>query len=77
MHAKYLDLFAYAYSNFSTLAQATHYVLDALFGDKGLVVINGDDPDLKKLFVPVLSADIFAQKSYPAIMAQTDALVDI
>ncbi len=75
LHAKYLDLFAYAYSTFSTLAQATHYVLDQLFGDKGLVVINGDDRRLKQLFVPVLSADILEQQSYPAIMQQTDALV--
>jgi bacillithiol biosynthesis cysteine-adding enzyme BshC len=75
LHAKYLDIFAYAYSNFSTLAQATHYVLDQLFGDKGLVVINGDDANLKKLFVPILSADILEQQSYPAIMQQTDALV--
>lgn len=76
LHAKYLDIFAYAYEHFTTLAQATHYILDVLFGDRGLVVIDADDRRLKQLFVPILSSDIFTQNSYPAIVAQTDALLD-
>lgn len=74
LHAKYMDLFTYAYTHFSTLGQATHYLLDALFGDKGLVVIDGDDKQLKALFAPIMSADIFSQNSYPAIVQQTEKL---
>lgn len=76
-HTKYLDMFAYAYSHFSTLAQSTHYILDQLFGDRWLVVIDGDDPRLKSLFAPIMHADIFADISTPAIVAQTNKLVTL
>lgn len=77
LHATYMDLFTYAYTHFTTLGQATHYLLDALFGDKGLVVIDGDDKQLKALFTPIMSADIFSQNSYPAIVQQTDKLTTL
>lgn len=75
LHSRYLDLFTYAYSTFTTLSQATHYLLDALFGDKGLVVIDGDDPLLKKEFSPIISSDIFSEHSHAALMSQTEKLM--
>lgn len=74
LHATYMDLFTYAYTHFTTLWQATHYLLDALFGDRWLIVVDGDDTQLKALFAPIMSADIFLQNSYPAIVQQTEKL---
>ena len=75
LHTKYMDLFSYAYTHFSTLWQATHYLLDALFGDRGLVVIDGDDPLLKKEFSSIISSDIFSEHSHTAIINQTEKLM--
>lgn len=75
IHTKYLDMFAYAYTHFSTLSQATHYILDQLFGHKGLVVIDADDVQLKSQFASIMHADIFADVSTPAIVSQTDKLI--
>jgi len=44
-----------------TLAQATRRLLTALFGRFGLVVIDGDDHDLKKMFAPVMKEEALHQ----------------
>lgn len=75
LHDRYLDIFSYAYTTFPTLAQATHYILDALFGDKWLVVIDADDAWLKKSFSPVIAADIFSDQSHHALVEQTEKLI--
>jgi len=49
--------------------------LDALFGDRGLVVIDGDDPLLKKEFSSIISSDIFSEHSHTAIINQTEKLM--
>lgn len=38
------------------------------------MVIDGDNKQLKALFAPIISADIFLQNSYPAIVQQTEKL---
>ncbi|MBK8497648.1 MAG: bacillithiol biosynthesis cysteine-adding enzyme BshC [Flavobacteriales bacterium] len=41
-----------------TLAQATRRFVHALFGRFGLVIIDGDDRELKKLFAPVMREEL-------------------
>lgn len=41
-----------------TLAQATRLFVNALFGQFGIVVIDGDDPALKRLFSPVMQSEL-------------------
>ena len=41
-----------------TLAEATRRFVHALFGRYGLVIIDGDDRELKKLFVPVMREEL-------------------
>ena len=41
-----------------TLAEATRRFVHALFGRYGLVILDGDDRELKKLFVPVMREEI-------------------
>ncbi|MGA1386177.1 MAG: bacillithiol biosynthesis cysteine-adding enzyme BshC [Flavobacteriaceae bacterium] len=45
--------FELAYLQSDNLAQATLKLADALFGDRGLVVIDADRPELKRLFKPL------------------------
>ncbi|MCH8318663.1 MAG: bacillithiol biosynthesis cysteine-adding enzyme BshC [Bacteroidetes bacterium] len=55
---------------FKTLAEATRFLVDRLFHQYGLVIIDGDDRRLKELFVDVIEDDIFNQKAYH-IVSQT------
>lgn len=48
------EVFRQAYSENPTLAGAVRQYMHALFGKHGLVCIDGNDAELKKLFVPVM-----------------------
>ncbi|MGE9616274.1 MAG: bacillithiol biosynthesis cysteine-adding enzyme BshC [Solitalea-like symbiont of Acarus siro] len=52
------------YTNDKTLAQATREALNILFGKHGLVILDGDNKDLKRLFAPVIKDDIFNNKAF-------------
>lgn len=58
---------AKAYNQTNTLAQGTRILVNYLFGEYGLVIIDGDDPALKKLFIPALRKECFEQLSYGAV----------
>lgn len=71
---KLVALFTDAYKNFPTLADATRQVVHTLFGDKGLVVIDADDKELKQQFVPYIKQDIFTNKNLEAATNTTAKL---
>lgn len=52
-----------AYLEHSNLADATRYLVNKLFEQYGLVIINADCPELKKVFAPIIKEDILAQHS--------------
>lgn len=59
-HSKYLlNLFETSYLKHNTLAQATRYLVNALFGDYGLVCVDGDDATFKQQFKPFFAKDLF------------------
>ncbi|RNC88535.1 MAG: bacillithiol biosynthesis cysteine-adding enzyme BshC [Allomuricauda sp.] len=53
------QLFQKAYLEHQTLTGATRYLANALFGETGLVIVDGDDAALKKQLVPYAKQDIF------------------
>ncbi|MCK6617038.1 MAG: bacillithiol biosynthesis cysteine-adding enzyme BshC [Cyclobacteriaceae bacterium] len=53
-----IALFKEAYTRFKKLSDAVRFYVNALFGEYGLVVIDGDDHELKKLFSPVITDDL-------------------
>jgi bacillithiol biosynthesis cysteine-adding enzyme BshC len=58
-NAKYLkNLFSEAYLKHSNLAEATRFIANSLFGEFGLVIIDGDDTRLKKLFNPFVKEEL-------------------
>lgn len=57
-----------AYNQTNTLAQGTRILVNYLFGEFGLVIIDGDDSELKKLFIPVLRKECLEQLSYGAVV---------
>ena len=61
-HAAALRAMIYeAYRPGQTLAQATRSFVNALFGRFGILIIDGDDPDLKRLFAPVMKEELLNQ----------------
>lgn len=59
-----IALFEKAYLHHANLADATCYLLNALFADYGLVVVDGNDAQLKSLFKEEFKQDIFENKSF-------------
>ena len=49
------------------LADATRYIANELFGDSGLVIIDGDDVKLKQLLTPILKDELENQTSFKAV----------
>jgi bacillithiol biosynthesis cysteine-adding enzyme BshC len=56
-----IGIFKDAYSKHSTLADASRYFVNELFGKDGLVIVDGDDAALKSLFKPVIREDVLKQ----------------
>ena len=52
-----------AYLNYTNLADATRYLCNELFGEFGLIVLDGNDASLKALFKNEFTADAFENTS--------------
>lgn len=73
--AQYLiQLFENAYSKHSTLADATRYLVNELLGEYGIVILDGNDKELKHLFKEEFKADIFENTSYQLASQTIDEL---
>jgi len=57
------DLFRQAYLQTDTLANGQRRLLHALFGQYGLVVLDGDTPAFKRQFAPIMARELSAQFS--------------
>ncbi|MBF6652782.1 bacillithiol biosynthesis cysteine-adding enzyme BshC [Flavobacterium columnare] len=60
-------LFEKAYLGHDNLADATRYLVNELFKEYGLVILDGDDNALKQLFVPVIKEELIQQTSYKKV----------
>lgn len=71
--AQYTDeligLFKMVYSN-ADLSKATRFLVNALFGEYGLMVIDGNDKVFKQLFKQVIIDELFNRNSYKLVMEQ-------
>ena len=77
-NAKYLKtLFEKAYLEHATLTEATRFLANELFGQYGLVIVDGDDVDLKRLLIPYAKKDIFDQLPHKIVSKSIDELASI
>ncbi len=65
-----IELFKNAYLNHATLADATRYLVNELFGKYGIVILDGDDKKLKREFVLIMKNDIL-NNSYKSRIEET------
>ena len=78
MHANELgEIIEIAYTKFDKLADATRYLVNALFGQYGLVIIDADDHRFKQSFAPIIARDIIEQNSFKNIEATNKQLHDL
>jgi bacillithiol biosynthesis cysteine-adding enzyme BshC len=63
-----------AYTRFDRLADATRYMVNALFGRYGLVIVDADNQRLKHHFAPIIERDIIEQNSFKNIIATNEKL---
>ena len=68
------NLFKQAYLEHTTLAGATRFLANTLFADQGLVIVDGDDPELKRLLIPYAEKDILGRAAYHKVTETTEAL---
>ena len=58
---KLISLFENAYLKNDNLADATRYLVNELFGEYGLVILDGDDKKLKQQFISTIKKDVLKQ----------------
>ena len=75
--AELIDLFEKAYLDHSNLTEATRYLANALFGEYGLVIIDGDDADLKKSFTPHVIKELEEQMAFKKITESNDKIAKL
>lgn len=68
-------IFERAYDNKYTLAEATRILVHKLFGKYGLVVIDGDNRELKREFIKEFKEDIFENSNFDKVNATIKSLV--
>ena len=62
-----VSIFRDAYTKNKTLAGAVRHYVNSLFGNEGLVVLDADDRDLKKLFIPAIEQDVFSNSTHSLV----------
>lgn len=62
-----LNLFRESYLGNPNMANATRYLINELFGEWGLVILNPDDTRLKQIFAFVLKDDIVHQTNFKLV----------
>ena len=72
--ARLQELFRKSYLEHSNLADATRCLVHQLFGSKGLIVLDADDEELKKAFVPVVQRELEEQHSFRLVGESSRAL---
>lgn len=64
---KIVSLFKRSYLENKNLASATRYLVNELFKEYGLVIVDGNAPELKRVFVPQIQKDIFENSVYEQV----------
>jgi bacillithiol biosynthesis cysteine-adding enzyme BshC len=69
-------LFEDSYPNHDNLADATRHLANELFGDYGLVILDADNSDLKRAFIPFAKEELLHQSSHKLVLETAEKLTD-
>ncbi|SHN04730.1 bacillithiol biosynthesis cysteine-adding enzyme BshC [Polaribacter sp. KT 15] len=74
-NATYLrTLFSDGYLKHNNLADATRYIANELFKEFGLVIVDGDDEQLKELFIPFVNEELEHGTSFKEVSKKIEKL---
>lgn len=73
---KIKELFQKTYLQHATLAEATRFLANELFGDFGLVIIDADSTELKRTLIPFIKDELENQTSFKEVTATIEKLND-
>ena len=68
------NLFKESYLNHCNLADATRFLANELFGEYGLVILDADDQDLKRTFIPYIKEELTQQTSHKKVLETIEKL---
>jgi bacillithiol biosynthesis cysteine-adding enzyme BshC len=71
------DFFKEAYQKSEKLSEAVRKYVHHLFGEKGLLVVDGNDAALKRLFIPVMEEDLVNQSPSRFASDQSNKLEEL
>jgi bacillithiol biosynthesis cysteine-adding enzyme BshC len=71
-----LQEFTKSYRESSNLADATRQLINQLFGEFGLIILDGNDAALKKEFAPIVRKEIEEQFTFKAVNTTNQVLTD-
>ncbi|WP_053991812.1 bacillithiol biosynthesis cysteine-adding enzyme BshC [Mangrovimonas sp. TPBH4] len=69
------ELFKKAYLEHANLTDATRFLVNELLGEYGLVIVDGNDHNLKQLFVPYMEDELLQQSSFKNV-SETNAQIN-
>ncbi|MFH6971716.1 bacillithiol biosynthesis cysteine-adding enzyme BshC [Flavobacterium petrolei] len=67
-------LFNDSYLNHDNLADATRFLANALFGAYGLVILDADNADLKRNFIPFVKEELLQKSSHKLVLETAEKL---
>jgi bacillithiol biosynthesis cysteine-adding enzyme BshC len=71
------EVFKDAYKSSKTLGEAVRKYVNELFGEHGLVVVDGNHPELKAIFKPVIASDLFDHVPFQKAQKATGDLEEL
>lgn len=71
---KIKELFQKSYLEHTNLAEATRFLANELFSDYGLVIIDADDANLKRVLIPYIKEEVENQTSFQEVTATIEKL---
>ncbi|HKO76046.1 MAG TPA: bacillithiol biosynthesis cysteine-adding enzyme BshC [Flavobacterium sp.] len=69
-------IFEDSYIKHDNLADATRYLANSLFGASGLVILDADDSDLQRNFIPYIKEELLHQTSFKTVTETIEKLKD-
>lgn len=71
---KIKELFQKSYLEHSNLAEATRFLANELFGEFGLVILDADSAELKRILIPYIKDELENQTSFKEVTATIEKL---
>ena len=71
---KLISFFSDAYTKHDNLADATRFLANTLFYHHGLVIVDGNDAELKKCFIPYAEKELTENLSFKKVSETTEKL---